>query len=166
MKIKREQLVIIISLAAAIAVLIIYIILFSPVMGRLKAAHRECRALESEVLNVRQQFVLRKPQTSSRVFAPEAEASSCIDEITKLGRLKNVNFTSITPKQTEAQQDYKVLPIEMDIEAAFNELAAFLGSLGRLQKSPVTIRNFKVTAAKDNASKLKANLLINMYLQQ
>jgi len=161
----RQQLVVIVSVAVAVASLGIYLILFRPLINKLKLLHLECNGLETSVLQARDAISFLKLKELKKEFVSETNLPLAIEELTKEGKVKGINFISLTPKQIERQQEsYKILPIEMELEASYVILGAFLGRLDDLNKSLVRIRKFNIVSNKANPKISTVRLSLDMYI--
>lgn len=165
MKIDKQRLVIIVSVAAAIALLGVYLILFRPLIHKLKLSHLECRGLEREVSQARDAINSWNLKESKKELVSEADLALAIEELTKKGKVKGINFISLTPKQIEGQQaPYKLLPIDLELEAPVVALSDFLGKLDDLNKSVVRIRKLNIVSNKANPKISTARLSLDMYI--
>jgi len=161
----KQQLVVIVSVAVAVALLGIYLILFRPLINKLKLLHLECNGLETSVLQARDAISSLKLKELKKELASEADVSLAIEELTKEGKARGINFISLTPKQIERQQaPYKVLPVEMELEASYVMLGDFLGKLDDLNRSLVLIRKFNIVLNKPNPKMLTVRLSLDMYI--
>ncbi|NQT06640.1 MAG: type 4a pilus biogenesis protein PilO [Candidatus Omnitrophica bacterium] len=156
-----------------LALLLVYSIIFKPLITKIRNAQRECDTCETHVTNARD-FIesVNITWTESSVLTEE-DVSFAIDELTKHGKKKNINYVSITPKETEQKKDmpYPILPIEMEIESDYRSIGEFLGSLDDLKDSLITVRSFVIKPYVKKQSNeevdhdmLTTNLVINMYL--
>ena len=163
---KERQVLITISVTVA-AALAVYLFLYSPLIVKLSKAHRQCKAIEADLLKTRQALASVGISGIKKILPAENDISSCIDEITGMGRLKSINFISITPKQIElgGSGEYKILPLELQIKGAYSQIGSFLGALDELEKGLVVIKNFKITTDPAEPSKLRAGLLLYIYLE-
>lgn len=167
MELTRERLTIIIAGATLVVLFGLYLFLYRPLISKCRQAGLECRGIEREVLLAREAITSFLNQNiSEKHLISEEDVSLAIDELTKQGRSKGINFVSITPEQIKKAENYpcKVLPIEMKTESTYKELGIFLGSLDDLEKSLITVRNFSLTSDKKDPSKVETKLVINMYL--
>ncbi len=163
----KQRLVIIVSVAVTIALLGTYLILFRPLINKLKLLHLECRGLETSVLQARDAISSLKLKELKKELVSETDVSLAIEELTKEGKVKGINFISLTPKQIERQQEsYKMLPIEMELEASYVMLGDFLGKLDDLNRSLVRIRKFNIVLNKLNPKMLTVRLSLDMYLSE
>jgi Tfp pilus assembly protein PilO len=167
MELTKGRLIIVISTGLAIIALGLYLFLYSPLINKLRRAHSECRRLETEVLKAREAIASLRTKAPKGKLITEEDVSWAIEDLTKNGKLAKVNFISITPKQTEeAKQStaYKILPIEIEMESAYEDLGIFLGLLDELESCIVTVINFNITPAEKGATKVKTKMVVNMYL--
>ena len=166
MELTRERLTIIIASAIAIVLVGIYAFLYRPLINKCIQAGRECKRIETEVDEAHTAIGLLKQVTTKRTLISEKDISLAIDEFTKQGRSGGINFTSIVPREIKAEAGsmYKVLPIDMEMESTYKELAVFLGSLEQLEKSLVTVKDLNMTSDKGKREKLDTRLTVNMYL--
>lgn len=162
---KEKRLVIIIG-AAMLAVLITAIIISAPLVAEYRQAGHECGSVEKEVLLARETIGLLERKAEKKTLIPEKDISMVIDELTKRGRSNGINFTSIAPGKIEnpAASGYKIIPIEVDLESTYKEMAVFLGLLEELERGLVTVRNINITDGGIETTKLNTKLVLNMYL--
>jgi len=171
MELTKERLTIIIASAIAIVLVGIYAFLYRPLISQCIQAGRECKGIETEVSEAHTAIELLKIEllkqvATKRTLISEKDISLAIDEFTKQGRSGGINFTSIVPREIKAEAGsmYKVLPIDMEMESTYKELAVFLGSLEQLEKSLVTVKDLNMTSDKGKREKLDTRLTVNMYL--
>ncbi len=165
MELTKERVVLIIWGAVAVACLGLYLFLYHPLLVKLRLKYAECRLAEEEILTARNNVSILKTNQAGKKFVVLGEVSIAMDELTKKGKSKGINFISITPQPVEKVSGvYKILPIEMETESTYEALGSFLGCLDELAKSLVTVRSFEVTAEEKDDSKLKMKLMVNMYL--
>jgi len=169
MKLIRANQTIAVIAAIAISISLIYGILFFPRMKELRAKYLDCRSCESQVVDARSLIeAVPKPdkESGTRVLISEKEASSGIDDFTKYSKSLGVDFLSMKPGNIVIPQGmpYKVLPIEMSIEATGEQFVKFTGSIDELKKAIVTVKSFDITPDKDDGRRLKVDMVIDMYL--
>lgn len=163
----KQQLVIIVSVAAAIALLGVYLILFMPLINKLKLLHLECRGIETGISQARDVINSLKLKELNKELVSEADVSLAIEELTKERKAKGINFISLTPKQIEKQEElYKMLPVDLELEASYVMLGDFLGKLDDLNRSLVLIRKFNIVSNKLNPKMLTVRLSLDMYFSE
>jgi len=175
MKIKLDRKALKIAIAALVttASLGIYIILYRPLIIDLKKAYHHNRDLAIRLLDARGFIDSVKITRAKSAVLTEKDISLAIDELTRFGRLKNVNYISMTPKEGRKKEHlhYQILPIEIETKSTYEDLGEFLGSLDELEHSLITVDSFRVASPKakkmDGASgqsDIEGKLVINMYL--
>lgn len=166
MELSRERFRIIIVSAIAIVFVGAYAFLYRPLINKCRDQGSECRRIEKEAQEAHEAIALLVQVAVKRTLISEKDISVAIDELTKEGRSRGVNFTSIMPGKIKSSGDsgYKILPIDMGLESGYRELAVFLGSLEVLEKSLVTVKDIDIAADTARSAKLKTRLTVNMYL--
>ena len=162
-KVTKEHIIIGAVIAAVICGA--YFFLYNPLVREMKIKASECRSIEGQLLEMRETIKLAGKATEERVLLAEKDASLAIDELTKHGKTMGVNFISIMPKEVIKSSDsqYKILPVEMVVEATDQQFAMFIGLLDLLKKSVITVESFDVSPEKEDQAKLKAVVVIDMY---
>ncbi|MBL7068366.1 MAG: type 4a pilus biogenesis protein PilO [Candidatus Omnitrophica bacterium] len=173
MRLEKDKLKMIIAGTSLICALGIYLFLYKPLVIDLKKAYRESRNWEIKVLDARGFIESVKITRAKSTVLAEEDISLAIDELTRFGRLKNVNYISMTPKEGRKKKHlhYQILPIEIETESTYEDLGEFLGSLDELEHSLITVDSFRITPHKakeisdeGDLSNIKSKLVINMYL--
>ncbi len=165
MKLTKEKLVVIVSAAAAVAFLGIWLIFFRPLADKLKSLHLEYRGLEISLARARDAAGSLKSKGFKKELVSEAEVSLAIEELTKEGKAKGINYISLTPKQIERRQGpYKMLPVDLELEASYAVLSDFLGKLDELKRSLVCIRKLNIIPNKANPKISTTRLSLDMYI--
>lgn len=162
----RERLIIVISVAIALIALLVYLVFYAPVRRKLRLKYLECKSIESEVLQARNIIELAASSYREGALTTEEGVSQAIDELTRHGKLKGINFISINPKEIKKEKGslYKILPIQMEIESTYGQLGIFLGSLDELEKGTLTVEGFDINPDKKDSSRFMTDLVVNMYL--
>ena len=162
----RERPGVAIVSSAVILIFASYLFLYRPFVNKCRLAGSESRGIEAEILRAREAIDLLKQATTKRTLISEKDISIAIDELTKQGRSKGINFNSIALGKIEDPGDskYKILPIDIEVKSTYKELAVFLGLLEELEKSLVTVKNLNISSGKEKTAKLNTRLTVNMYL--
>lgn len=160
----QEKLIIAVPALIILIVLAIYLILYAPLISKLKIKYIECESAENEVLECRN--IIELAGEAGLVIIAEKDVSHAIDELTKHGKLKGINFLSIIPKEVKKEKgsQYKVLPIEMKIESTYEELGILLGSLDELDKGLLKVESFDIIPDRENPSKFITDLVVKLYV--
>jgi len=142
--------------------------LFMPLAGKSSAASQELRALRSELAGMRQLIETAEDHAVKGRLLTRREVSQAIDAISKVGTELNINFLSTKPQniiQPEGAQ-YLVLPIRMQIQSGYKDFGLFLGRLGTLEHSVVTIQSFQASQDGSDPSAIRVELVVNIHLKE
>jgi len=164
----KKKILYVIPAAALVFSLGVYFVLFAPLLVELQDAYVECRSCENDVIETRNVIGSAGAVPGSRVLRTEEDVDHVIDELTRHGRLKGVNIVSMSPlrvrKETIKGAQYKVLPVEMELESTYKQLAVVLGELDDLKKGLVKIESFDVKPDEADPSKFITGLVVDIYL--
>lgn len=167
-KIELTQAQFIIAVIAGIAVgaIVIYVLFYTPLIRELRMKYIECKAIEADALDARNIIESAGKVYGERVLTSEEDVSQAMDELTKHGRVKGINFISINPEEIKKEKgtQYKIVPVKMEIESDYEKLGIFLGSLDDLKKGLVKVKKFDITSDKEDPSKLLTDLVVDVYL--
>lgn len=167
MKVIKQRLVV--SIASIIMVFIgmLYFVLYHPLITELKKTSADCQCVECELRAAQETIDFLKQNGIKRTLASEEEVSAAIEELTQRGKERAIDFISITPQKSQFVPEnaaYKVIPVEIEISGAYDDIGEFLGEVDSFEKSIVTINNFRIMADRKNSSKIEAMLILNIYL--
>jgi Tfp pilus assembly protein PilO len=168
-KLIRANQMVSVMVVIAIIMSFVYGMLFFPRMKVLRAKYLDCRSCESQVSDARNliEAVSRlSKESGARTLISEKEAASGIDEFTKHSKSLGINFISMKPGDviTPKGMPYKILPIEMEIEATGEQFVKFAGSIDELKKAIVTVKSFNIMPNKDDFRRLKIDMVVDIYL--
>lgn len=169
MKLIRANQAIAVIVVIAISIPLVYGIFFFPRMKELRAKYLDCRSCESRVVDARnliKAVSMLGKEYGTRILISEKEAASGIDEFAKYSKSLGINFLSIKPGNVIIPEGmpYKILPIEMEIDATGEQFVKFVGSIDELKKAIVTVKSLDITPNKDDGRRLKVDMVIDMYL--
>ncbi|MCX5699525.1 MAG: type 4a pilus biogenesis protein PilO [Candidatus Omnitrophica bacterium] len=163
----KQRLVISAAVAAAAVLLGAYLILFRPLINKLKLLHSEYQGLETSISRARDAISSLKLEGLKKELVSEADVSLAIEELTKKGKAKGINFISLTPQQIAREPGhYKVLPVDLELEASYAMLGDFLGKLDDLNRSLIRVRKFNLVSNKLNPKILITKLSLDMYFSE
>lgn len=161
-------------IAVAIAVtvitaIIIYAFIFMPVLGNMKIKYLECKRLENEIAASRNTIKFARDISKlygGRILITEKEAAIGIEEFTTHAKSQGINFISIKPQSINIKEGtpYKILPIELELEATDRKFVSFLGSIDELKKAIVTVNNFEIEPDINDRTNLHVKMDIDVYL--
>ena len=167
MKLTAQKLM---AIAIGVVVVIaigVYLLIYGPLIHKLKAEHSICRDVELQALQMRNKIGSLKALDAKKGLIKEKDISFTINELTKKGKMIGVDFVSIKPGRIERKGiPYRILPIEIEIKSTYEELGMLLGSLVELERSVITARDFNITTDRESAVRLRASLTINVYLSK
>ena len=166
MGIMQNRNLLIVAAGIGLAGLGLYLFFYTPLMNQLRALGSECRSLEGEVNEARNLIAIFKAQETDKRLVPESEVSSILKELTRQGNFSGINFSSVTPRTIEEGSEYRILPIEMELESGYESLGKFLGLLDDLEGNLVKVRDFNITPKNDEPNNLTTRLTINLYLAE
>jgi Tfp pilus assembly protein PilO len=152
-----------------LAVAVIYLIVFSPIIKKLGVKYTECRSCESQLWDVRNTIDYASDldkTVGSRVLISEKEASAGMEELAKFGKSLGITFSQIRPGNINQNEGtaYKVLPIDINMHATGDQFIKFMGSVDELKKAIIRINSFNITPEKDNRSMLDIAMTVEIYL--
>lgn len=168
-KLVKDNLMAVIAIAIVIAAFIVYAVIFTPMTKEMKIKYLECRHCEGDVMNARNIIEYAKTIGKSyggRILISEKEAAAGIDEFTEHAKDSGISFLSIKPQDTILKEGapYKIMPIELELEADDKQFVDFLGSIDELKKVIVTVDSFDITPEANNRARLHAKMVIHIYL--
>ena len=146
----------------------LYLFLYGPLVQKLRIQSKECRMVEDEVRQARNLIAAFKAKETEKTLISEGEVSLALEELTRQGNLAGINFVSVTPRSVEGEEgrNYRILPLEMEIESSYEVLGQFLGLMDDLHGSLFKVREFNVTPKSGDLSKLVTQLTLNLYLSE
>ena len=162
----QERLIIAFAMVGVFAALAVYLIFYAPLITSLKTEYSECRAAENEVKECRDIIASSGRVYGDRVLMTEKELSRAMNELTKHGKAKGIDFISINPGKINKRKGsrYKTLLIEMEIESTYKDIGTFLGSLDDLEKCLVKVNSFRMSPGDKDPRKITTHLIIDLYL--
>jgi hypothetical protein len=162
----RERIIALIALGAVVLAVAVYLVVYAPLVGELRRKGAECHAAERAVLDARAVIESAGRISGTRTLMTEKDISLGIDELAKHGKRMGVTFIHISPKEIVPEPDtpYKVLPIEMEVEAPAEKLFAFIGSLDNFQNALVKVRSLNIAHVYHDKERLNAKIIVALYL--
>ena len=166
LELTKERLTLLAAGGVFLAGLGIYSIIYQPLLRQLKIQGSTAKTMENELAEARSLINTAKTQGGEERLIKEEEVSRAIDELTREGKLKGINFISMTPRPTEKSADFRfqILPLEIETESTYEALGLFLGSLDDLKGSLMTVASFNAASQRQEPSKLRAKLNLRLYL--
>jgi Tfp pilus assembly protein PilO len=154
---------------AALIVLAVYMILFAPLLKKLGLGYAECRNCENQLWDARNtiQYAANLDKSvGMRVLISEKDASTGIEELTRYGKSLGINFSEMKPGEAAytAGAPYRILPLEISMEATNDQFVKFVTSIDELKKAIVKIRSFNIIPDNYDRNTLKINMVLELYL--
>lgn len=145
----------------------LYFFVFQPLLHQLKIHSAECSRIEREASALRPHVSAFQNQPIEKRLITEKEVTSALNELTRRGNLKGVEFVLLKPQAVEKLEGKpsRILPIETEVRSTYQELAGFLGAMDKLERSLVTVESFTATQGTENISKIRTRLKIQMHLE-
>jgi len=163
-----KNLIIALSVSCAIIALAIYMTVYAPLLKEMGVKYSECRASEGRLADANELIKSVGNSCGVRVLMKESQISFAMDELAKHGKAMGVHFISIAPKSIEDVRgaDYKILPVQMEVEASGENFSDFIGTLENQKKTVIKVESFNLVPEEKDRTRLKAKLVINMYISK
>ncbi len=154
-------------LGAAGGLILFFVFLIQPLSGKVRLKEEELRLVEQKLEEGREMIKVAGKWGQGGALLRKEEISLAMDEITKAGKSFDVSFVSISPRETEAVPGISCrrLPIEINVKSRYQDLGTFLGSLEKLKKSVVTVRQFVLSRDEAQPSHVNSRMLVDVYLK-
>jgi len=165
----KKNMFVVYAVSAALAALVIYLVFFAPFLKQLRLKYTECRACENLLSEVSSTIAYASGLNKvygSRVLISEKEAAAAIDELTAFSKSLGINFVEMKPHDIIYKEGalYKILPLEMDIEANGEQFVKFMSLIDELKKAIIKVESFDIEPDKDDRTKLKIKMVADIYL--
>lgn len=165
------------ALVTLLAVLGAYFGFFlGPELKKVALLKTERESLRTELRSAREQLPLLSRQYESlKALQPPGETgggfsgqlnevlpggsrlSAVLEEVTRLARLRQVEFVSIRPNAVADKGDYLQLNLQIDLQSRFRELGDYLLMLENLPR-PLVVENLKVESRGEISPMIQAHL--------
>jgi len=127
---KREKAIIIINLIA-IAVVVPYILLYSPSVLQIKKQKQALQAVKSEIeainITLASQTAGSKEPVVEKIALPEADdLSGMLAAISREATIANVDFVSIAPEGFNYKDKFVELKVKIELRVKYRELYDFI----------------------------------------
>ncbi len=97
-----------------------------------------------------------------RQLPGDTEVPGLLEDITHTGLGSGLDFESIQLKNEQTQEFYVELPIDINVNGGYHEMAAFVSGVSALPRI-VTLHNFEITPRGDNPNALNMRILAKTY---
>ncbi|MBI3609792.1 MAG: type 4a pilus biogenesis protein PilO [Nitrospirae bacterium] len=176
----RERILAILTIGAVVSVYGGYILM--PMMRETKALQAEKISLTAEIQQgmatapllqkraeeLRQAALAKEVGTeftgkAGDLFPGGSRLSGLLEEMTRLARLRRIEFVSVRPDAIEDKGAYLQLTLQIDVQSRFRELGDYLLMLENLPRA-VLIQELKVETRVDVSPSVLAHLKVMTYL--
>lgn len=166
-KLDKKQAAIIIGAIFAAIVFILILFVYRPLAVKIRSRENALETIERKLVQTRGIIKAGGNLRREGRLIARKEISLSLDEITRTGRMLNINFLSINPREIEKLEGYayRRLPIYMDLKSKYKDIGIFLGALEELRESIVTVRKFEIERNEKILPLLKSKLVLEMYLE-
>jgi Tfp pilus assembly protein PilO len=147
--------------------LIIAILAYRSLTVKLHNKANRLHEVETELLNQRCAVTTLEKSDLKSEMIERNEVPMAIAELTREGRYRGLNFSSISPGalQSTTQADIGVLPISITIESEYKNIGQFLSYVEDFPCSIVEIESLSIRPRKGDQSKLNEELILNLYVE-
>jgi hypothetical protein len=168
MELEKNKIIIYLSGAAAAAAIGLYFLFFYPAVKEFNKKSRECKAVEAQLLETRNNLASLKELEVKKILITEKEIPLAIAELINYGKLIGIDYISITsqPIIDTGDPQYRVLYIDLDIESSYKEIIEFISMFGKFKNSLVTPGNFSIIPDDLKPEGLKVKMVINMFVSK
>ena len=166
MELSKEQRLIGIALLTAAVVLGSWLLVYSPLLAKVKSRSALCTDLESQAAQARNASLTLGKDGKRLVLISESEISTLLNEITGRGKDEGINFVSITPGIPEKPEGslLKLVPLKLETKSDYKALGVFLGQLQEMGTAFVTVGSLEVGADPTNPGLVLGRVTLNIYL--
>ena len=152
-----------VALGAAGIIIILMFINAWQVM-RLEEGKQRLEALKHQIRTIDEAFQNIEEEEKRMRIVNANEISSVIDEITRLGVERNIDFVSIeassqpSKNKRAKKQERPTMPIDIQLKSGFKDMGHFLGALRNLKQASIYISAFKIERDMTIAPLVKAHI--------
>ena len=163
---RRASVAYILIAVLAIVSIVLYLLLYRPLIQKLHTNYDKCRLVENDLVNARLEVDSAAAEPVERDIVFEDSVLLAVDELANSAKLTKVNFISISPDKIGASDysDFKAFPVRIILDGKFEDVASFLESLSALNKSLVKVKSFDMTKTENDPYKIKMILNVNLYV--
>lgn len=161
---------------------VLFLLLLAPIRRSIAVKKDEWKRLDAQLTENRAKLQSSSKADKSaietkledlRIRLPaKSPTAAILDELTKRGKELSIEFISITPQEGKAISPpqatpgalrYKMLPIEINMRAAYRNLGEYLGIVENLETGFATVGEFHVKKDEKAPPKLIVRLVVYAY---
>ncbi|OGX44608.1 MAG: hypothetical protein A3G37_03480 [Omnitrophica WOR_2 bacterium RIFCSPLOWO2_12_FULL_46_30] len=163
LKVNKKNLSIISGIAVFLFLLFAFI--YFPLLKEIRKMDSLWKSLKEQLRTAENLRDFQKIGIHKRLVS-QKELVLVLDKITEAAKSRLLNFKSISQQEIKALEGYRVLPVEMELDADYKQLGLFLGDLENLQDALVTVENLQVNSDEKLLPKILCSLTLNIYITQ
>ncbi len=154
-----------IIVATGMGALALYIFAYAIMTKEMARKYGECKKAEGGASYARSIIESAGKDGAAKPLLAEGNIPKAIDELTKNGKAKGINFISITPRDIRkgANTQCAILPIGMNIESTYEQLGEFLGSLDKMDDALIKVESFDVFSDRKDINNITTSLVLDLY---
>lgn len=160
----KENLMKMVIGSVCVVLVVLYAVLYHPLVARIKKESQEARQAEAQLQVMRSHADSIVGSEIRTAYVSEEGVSNAINELTALGKNRNIRFISITPSSAQNEKNYKILFVDLNLESRYEDLAVFCGSLDKLRKSLCVLESFDILPDPKNVSEFQTHMVVKMVL--
>lgn len=140
--------------------------LYDPLLSEIKQKAKICTDLEVQAFAARQMALSSWGGIKKFMLIQENEISTVLDEMTRKGKIRGINFVSIVPQAAVKKEGVplRTLPLELDVKSSYKSLGVFLGQLQEIENSFLSLRSLKITPDSSYRRHVSAHISLDVYL--
>ena len=144
----------------------LWLLLYEPLLAKIKAKGVQCAQLEGQAREVRGVAVSSWRGPKKIRLTPENGISSVLDEVTRKGRGHQIDFISITPGPSEKPEGSpsRITPVALQTRSSYKALGIFLGQLGDMESAFLTVRRLEVRTDSSDSARVLSNITLYIHL--
>jgi len=147
---------------------IVFFLFIKPLWSKASSISQEVKVLSSELSDIRDALKKDTTLNKSRHLLSRGEISAAINEIMEAGASLDIDFFTTNPQKIQKLQNskYPILPIRLEMQSTYENFGIFLGSLERLDKSIVTVRQFDIIRKPIILPDISIELVLEIHLKE
>ncbi len=164
-KIDRKTVILI---SGIVLVGVVFFLFIRPLWSKASSISQEVKVLSSELGYIRDALKKSATLNKSRHPLSRGEVSAAINEIMEAGASLDIDFFTTSPQKIQKliNSKYPVLPIRLEMRSTYENFGIFLGSLERLDKSIVTVRQFDIIRKPIILPDIAIDLVLEIHLKE
>lgn len=154
-----------IILAIAVFLFLLFTFTYFPLLKEIRGRGSLWKNLKEQLRTAENLRDFQKSGIHKRLVS-QKELVLVLDKITEAAKSRSLNFKSISQQEIKASDGYRVLPLEMELDADYKQLGLFLGDLENLQDALVTVENCQASSDEKLLPRILCSLTLNIYITQ